>query len=170
MEAGSSRPRRRQIQCPAGSSSWLVDGHLLAVSSRGGQQKRALSCVSLSGPGPTLGTPRSEPHHLPRAPPPATVARGSAFDVCIWGNANGQPTTGSLTTVLMSRFSRSRYSIGTCAEPVTSFPADASSSTTEPTLPITALSPRGHLVWAGTPLSQKNKRERKSRGDAPGRV
>lgn len=141
-EAGSSRPRRRQMQGPVRCSSWHVDGRLLAVSPRGGRQEEGALVSLLIRHRSHPGAPPSEPHHRPGAPPPAAVARGSAFDVCFGGNANIRPTTGSSTPVLMSGFSRSRHSVGACAEPVTSFPAEAPSPTPEPTLPVTALSPR----------------------------
>lgn len=107
-EAGSSRPRRRQMQGPVRCSSWHVDGRLLAVSPRGGRQEEGALVSLLIRHRSHPGAPPSEPHHRPGAPPPAAVARGSAFDVCFGGNANIRPTTGSSTPVLMSGFSRSR--------------------------------------------------------------
>lgn len=84
-EAGSSRPRRRRMQDPVRSSSWHVDGRLLAVSPRGGRQEEG-ALVSL------LIRHRSHPGGaaLRTSPPPrgpASCRRRPRFGLrrMLWG-------------------------------------------------------------------------------------
>lgn len=84
-EAGSSRPRRRQMQGPVRCSSWHVDGRPLAVSPRGGRQEEG-ALVSLlirhrSHPGGTAL--RTSPP--PRGPASCRCCPRFGLQRMLWG-------------------------------------------------------------------------------------